>query len=223
MPRLLVTALAAAAVLATPALSGAAAPAPAPQIVDPSGDAVGSQAALDIVSVKFGTTGTTSVVKKGKKKITVYTPTKLVVTETLAAPPSTTQSVRYRIQADIDGCGSFDLFYVNAATGPDGSLFLSCPDGGADPTAGGTLITTTPKIAGNVLTWDFSLKALPTEIKVGSVVSGFKAYTDVADPVLGLFGTGDGASALLNMPVDDPSNAKAVADAASGTAVWKIG
>jgi hypothetical protein len=220
MPRLLVTALAAAAVLATPALSGAAAP--APQIVDPSGDAVGSQASLDIVSVKFSTTGTTSVVKKGKKKITVYTPTKLVVTETLAAAPSATQSVRYRIQADIDGCGSFDLLYVNAATGPDGSLFLSCPDGGSDPTAGGTLITTTPKIAGSVMTWEFSLKMLPAEIKVGSAVSGFKAYTDVADPVFGLFGTGDGASALLNLP-GDPSNAKAVADAASGTAVWKIG
>jgi hypothetical protein len=220
MPRLLVTALAAAAVLATPALSGAAAPAP-PQIVDPSGDAVGSQTALDIVSVKFSTTGTTSVVKKGKKKITVYTPTKLVVTETLAAAPSTTQSARYRIQAEIDGCGGFDLIYANAADGPVGSLWLDCP-AGADPTSGGTLTNVTPKISGSTLTWEFSLKSLPAEVKVGSAVSSFKAYTDLADPVLGLIGTGDGASALLNVP-GDPSNAKAVVDSATGTAVWKIG
>jgi hypothetical protein len=222
MPRLLVPALAAAALLAAPAFAGTA-PAPAAQIVDPSGDAVGSQTAMDIVSVRFSTTGTTTVKTVGKKKITTYTPTKLVVTETLAAAPSATQSVRYRIQANIDGCGSFDLLYVNAASGPDGSLFLSCPDGGSDPTAGGTLITTTPKIAGNVLEWSFSLKALPAEIKVGSVVSGFTAYTDLADPVFGLVGTGDGASALLNPPTGDPTNAKAVFDAASGTGTWKIG
>ncbi|MDQ1710791.1 MAG: hypothetical protein QOE45_241 [Frankiaceae bacterium] len=221
MPRLLVTALAAAAVLATPVLAGAA-PAPAPQIVDPSGDAVGTQSSLDIVSVKFSTTGTTTVIKKGKKKITVYTPTKLVVTETLAAAPSTQAPTRYRIQAEIDGCGSLDLIYANGADGPVGSLWLDCPEGDAsDPLSGGTLLDVTPKIKGNALTWEFSLKSLPKQVKVGSVISGFRAYTDAADPLTGLIGTGDGASALLNLPTD-PTNGKAVVDSGSGTAVWKI-
>ena len=223
MSRRLAAALAAATVLTAPVFATAAPP--APQIVDAKGDAVGGQAALDIVSVRFSTTGTTTVTKVGKKKKTTYTPTKLVITETLGAAPSTQAGARYVISALIDGCGGIDIYYVNGADGPTGSVWLDCPEG-ASATEGGTLIDMTPKVAGSTMTWELPLKMLPKEARVGAVVSDFRAYNDIGDPVFGLLGTGDGASMALNfeaLDMDDPTRGVAAADSAAGSGTWKIG
>lgn len=225
MYRRLAAALTAATVLTAPVFATAAPP--APQIVDPSGDAVGGQAALDITSVRFSTSGTTTVTKVGKKKVkkTTYTPTKLVITQTLAAAPSTQAGARYVINADIAGCGGIDVYYVNGAEGPTGNVWLDCPEG-SGAADGGTLIDMTPKIAGSTMTWELPLKMLPKEARVGALVSGFQAYTDIGDPVFGLLGTGDGASMLLNfdaLDLEDPTNGVAVGDFASGSGTWKIG
>lgn len=213
-------AFAAATVLVSPVLATAAAP--APQIADPSGDAAGGQGALDIVSVRFSTTGTTTVTKvRGKKKVT-YTPNKLVITETLAAAPSTTPGVRYRIEADVAGCGQFDLYYVNGADAPVGTLWYDCPEG-SGPADGGTLIDLLPKVSGSTLTWTIALKALPKGTGAGATYSGFRAFTDVGDPVTGILGTGDGLSNVLVLGESDPTSGVAVADVATGAGAWKVG
>ena len=223
MHRRLAAALGAAAIAVAPQLATAA-PAPAPQITDATGDAVGAQASLDIVSVRFSTTGTTTVTTtgKGKKKrtVTTYTPTKLVITETLAAAPSTQPGTRYRVEATIDGCGQLDVYYTNGAEGPLGSVWLDCPEGALGES--GTLLDVFPRISGSTLTWELPLKMLPREVRVGSVLSEFRAYTDLGDPVIGILGTGEGASNALIVP-GDPTVGLAVADLATGTATWKLG
>ncbi len=219
MSRRLFAAFAAATVLAAPVVATAAPP--APQITDPSGDAAGGQAALDIVSVRFSTTGTTSVTKVGKKKKVTYTPSKLVITETLGAAPSTTPGVRYRVEAEVAGCGQFDLYYVNGSDAPVGSLWYDCPEG-TGPTDGGTLIDLLPKVSGSTLTWTIGLKALPAGTRAGATMSNFRAFTDVGDPVTGILGTGDGASNVLIFG-DDPTSGVAVADVATGSGSWKVG
>lgn len=215
--RLAAAALVAAAAFAASVPSHAA---PAPQITDASGDAVGGQAALDIVTVRFSTTGLTTVTKVRGKRVTTYTPTKLVVTQTLAGAPSTTLGTRYRIEATVDGCGQFDIYYVNGASGPTGSAWFDCPEGGLGES--GTLLDVVPKISGSTMTWELPLKTLPREVKVGSVLSAFRAYTDLGDPLTGILGTGEGAANLLVIP-NDPTVGVAVADVATGTGVWKIG
>lgn len=216
MSRRIAAALAAAVALA----AGPATAAPVPQIKDATGDAVGGQAALDIVTVQFATTGTTTVTKVRGKRVTRYTPTKLVVTQTLAAAPSTAMGTRYRVEAEIGGCGQFDIYYVNGSSGPVGNVWFDCPEGNLGES--GTLLQVLPKISGATMTWEFPLKMLPREVKVGSVMSEFRAYTDLGDPATGIIGTGEGAANLLLIP-GDPTVGVAVADVATGTAVWKIG
>lgn len=213
----------AAAVLAATAAFAVSVPshaAPAPQIKDATGDAAGGQAALDIVTVRFSTSGTTTVTKVRGKRVTTYTPTKLVVTQTLAAAPSTATGTRYRIEATVDGCGQFDIYYVNGSSGPVGNVWFDCPEGALGES--GTLLDVVPKISGATMTWELPLKALPREVKAGSVLSGFRAFTDLGDPVTGILGTGDGAANLLIVP-DDPTVGVAVADVATGSGSWKIG
>ena len=216
MPRRL-AALAAAAVLCLPAFASGA-PA-APQITDATGDAIGMQAALDIVSVRFATTGTTTRTKVGKKVKTTYTPTKLVVTKTLAAAPSTTDLTRYRIEAFIDGCGYLDIYYVTGDA-PAGNVWLDCPEG--EGLEGGSLFDIMPKTVGKTLVWELGLKMLPKEARVGAVMSEFRAFTDVGDPVTAIIGTGEGAGNVLIIP-DDPTIGLAVFDVATGSGSWKIG
>lgn len=220
MSRRLVAALAAAAVVAAPSVSTAA-PKPAPQIVDAKGDAAGAQASLDISTVLFTTSGVTTVTRVGKKRKTTYTPTKLVVVETLGAAPNTTPGIRYRIEAEIAGCGQFDIYYVNGESGTTGYVWVDCPESDAVG-EGGTLIELSPKVGATTLTWEIPLKALTKDVKVGAVVSGFRAFTDIGDPVTGILGTGDGLSNALVIG-DDPSSGVVVADVATGNGAWKIG
>ena len=181
-------------VLAVMAAPGLAAPKAAPQISDPKGDSLAGQAALDIVSVLYATTGTGS----GKG----YQPKKLVVTLTLAGPPSTTGVVTYRVVADTDGCGLIDLRWApgnatGTVIGDTYAKFGSCAEA----------IFFFPKVQGSVVTFEVGLKV--AGIDRGTVFSDFVARVDASDPAVAEFGTG-------NTP------AAGVGDSATGDGTWIV-
>lgn len=221
MPRRLATAaLFAAVVVTAPVLATAAPVRPVPQIVDATGDAVAGQTSMDIASVLFKTTGVTKIVRVGKKWKTTYTPTKLVVVQTLVTPPPTTIGVRFRVEAFISGCGSVDVYYTIGARGPVGYVAFECPRRD-DPTKTGTVRELLPRVVGQTLTWEMPFDQLPAQVKVGAKVSRFRAFSDVGDPVFGLLGTGDGAENVG--PDHSAGSGVAVADVAVGDGEWRLG
>jgi hypothetical protein len=178
----LAPALAALAVLA-PSVHAAA---PAPQVVDPSGDAnaganepgtsdtalpAGNQAYADVVSVLWQTTKKTTVVKK--KKVT--TVTGFTVTATLSGPPAppTGTTVVYRMLGATPACGFFGVAYYTSKgsdpTQPQSAIRDNC--NGTD-----TRLTpiALPVIAGNTITWTVPMTAIPkdTKVKLGSKITG---------------------------------------------------
>ena len=193
--------------------SHAAAPAPAPQVVDPAGDEYSGQAGEDIVSIVWSTTGTTTVTKKGKKKITTYTPKNLVATMNLSDAPDTRPGIRYVVNAASD-CGDLDLTVVHDPTGavvPSG--YTACGDGAiVDPE-----VTFGPKS----VVWTIPLGLLP--FKVGSTLSAFDGYVDASEFVLGIMGPGDAVSVGIVGDRTLPVHGAAVADFAKGDTTWKIG
>ena len=171
-----------------------AAPKPVPQISDPKGDSLAGQAPLDIVSVLYSTSGTGT----GKG----YLPKKLIVTLTLAGPPSTAGVVTYRVIADTDGCGLIDFRgapgnATGTVIGDTYARFGSCAEA----------IFFFPKVQGSVVTFEVGLKV--AGIDRGTVFSDFLARVDVSDPVLAEVGTG-------NTP------AAGVCDSATGDGTWIV-
>lgn len=160
----------------------------APQVSDPSGDATGGQASTDILSATYSTTGVTTVAKVRGKTVKTYKPKVLVATLTLAAPPSKTTGMKYELNAQVDGCGSFGYSYTPGAATGDSALFMSCP-AGASATSGGTLIVPDTTFLGNSIVWSVPLNAMPAEVKLGSAFSSFAAATDLAEPITGVIGT----------------------------------
>jgi hypothetical protein len=77
-----------------------------------------------------------------------------------------------------------------AVVGP-GTVFMEC--GSAPDETGSTATLLTPKVTavGDTITWFLPLKTLPKEIKAGSVITDFAAFTDVVEPVLGSLGTSE--------------------------------
>jgi hypothetical protein len=182
-----------------------------PQLVDAAGDALAGQKNSDILAGRFSTVGevVTKVVRG--KKVTTYTPKKLVATMTLAAPPSTQKGWTYNLTADIAGCGSVNFAYSPGAAVAGGSaFFFGCGDPSTVPgdSTPSSLITLDPEVKGNTITWDLGLKAMPREIKVGSKFSNFGAVVDVNEPVFGIVGPGVFGVHL---------------DSGSGSGVWKLG
>lgn len=194
----LAVAIAAAAVLS---LTSAGHAAPAPQVKDPTGDALAAQAASDIVSVTYSTTGK----KVGRK----YVADTLVIAMKLAAAPHTSGGTYlYYTRAEVSDCGSFETRYSPGASSGSGSFFLACGSQNNAATGTSTLIQTNPKVTGSVITWSMKLRALPREIKVGSQWSALSAYTDVVEPFTGILGPG-----AFGLPLDS----------ASSTKTWKLG
>jgi hypothetical protein len=194
--------LAAVAAVALSAGAGHAA-APKPQIVDAAGDAVGMQGTTDITSAVWSTTGDTVVTKVRGKKVTTYTPKKLVATLNLAAAPTANPPLAYEVSADVAGCGEVRFTYTpGTAFGSvlgDSSLWLDC---GSEPDETGSTLTLIPgietKLGPKSIAWTVSIKTLPKEVRVGSKWAGFRAAVDVVEPVAGLYGTN-----LLGTPVDE--------------------
>lgn len=162
-------------------------------IVDPSGDAVGGQAALDITGVDFHMTTTdvvtTTVVKGKKKTVVTKKPKDLVVTMSLVGAPAVSPGISYQIGAETD-CGHLFVYsYFSAeAAGPAHSFqFSLC--GGEDPTStdGEANFSVDPvvTVSGTKLVYTVSAKALPREISMKSVFTELLAYTAVTEPVIG--------------------------------------
>lgn len=178
--------------------SGASAAAPGPLTLtytDPAGDAIPT-AAYDITSVTATTTGkvTTSRVNgkgkgKGKAKgdtITTYTPEALVLSMTLAAAPSSLPGTLYEIDAMTSKCGRMYLYYT---PGVDGSgALVGC---GSEPSATGstaTSIPVEPTVKDKTITWTLPFDALPRELKPGTSITAFEAFSTQVDPVTGVVG-----------------------------------
>lgn len=204
------------AVLAAVALSavpGHAAPTKKPQIVDPASDALGGQAGTEITSVLWTTSGETVTTKVRGKKVTTYTPRRLVVTMNLAGAPMTSAPFSYETSAEVAGCGTVRFVYtpgtVYSQLVSDKFLWYDCGPGDAISGPGLTLVPgVSTKIGPKSITWEYALKAFGKAVKVGAPVTTFAAAVHVVDPVIGLQGTPD-----TGTPVDG----------AASNVVWKLG
>lgn len=170
-------------------------------------------AGVDIVSVTYATQGTTSTSKVRGRTVRTYTPTHLVVTLALADAPVDAPGVRYKVEATVDGCGSFSVAYAPNTVyanllGP-ATLFLGC--GGADPVGGeGQVLFPKFAVEGSRLVWTTSLKLLPKNVRAGAVFTGHNASVDIVEPVVGVQGS-------------EETGGPALVDTAASPATWKLG
>lgn len=144
--------------------------APVPETATP-----GQVAGADILSVSYGSTFTSKVVK-GK---TTYTVTGLKVVMTLAAPPQ--GNVIFRATPVVGECTTFSLTYSKFLDGKESSgLRDNCPgftpglptDGYEDVGVDSCVVT------GSTITWTMRTgKSLPSVIKPGAVFSKLSGHT----------------------------------------------
>jgi hypothetical protein len=148
---------------------------------DPKGDNVSPGAGSDIAGVTFTTTGTGS----GKS----YAPKNLVITLSLAGPPTTDGTTIYQVGADLAGCGDFYVSIVPGSPVLDPSFnYADCGSPADELGSEGTAFDAVPDIAGNNIVWTLPMKSLPAPVVRGTVFSALNAYTDFVDPVTGIFG-----------------------------------
>jgi hypothetical protein len=177
-----------------------AAPAKAPQVKDATGDAVTRQAGNDIVSATWTTTGSGS----GK----AYKPKQLVVSLTLAAPPSSTPTFTYEVEATTSTCGDVAFTYEPGTPYESVTGLNGWADWGDCLLADDSSIELlTPKVKGSTITWSFSLKASP--VKAGAVLTDFRARVDPSNPV-------------LPFPSSSQTGENGLVDSATGTGSWKV-
>lgn len=182
-------ALLAAAALAVTALHQPASAATKPLLSDPSGDAKLLGAGFDIVSADLRTTGTTK--KVGKK--TVYTPTYLVASLTLAGPPSQQLGSTFTLNASTSAChnGTFAWSYAPGSVLGDSPLYVTgcgtTNPGSSEPSefVAGCYLS----IAGNTITWKLKLTELGRDLPLKSTFFDVVAQSNVDEPVFNLFGT----------------------------------
>jgi hypothetical protein len=191
------------AAVAAVGLAAAASAAPAgPATVtfaDPAGDNVSPSGGQDITGVTWTTAGTGT----GKK----YVVKSLVLTLTLAAPPTTDGTTLYGVDANLTGCGDFYVNYMPGANLGDTFNWADCGGDGSDPTGGsGTSFEAVPEVKGNSIVWTLPIKSLPGEVKAGTSFSGLNALTDFVDPATGIIGSyGAGGPALEDTAATDKS------------------
>jgi hypothetical protein len=174
-----------------------------PQIKDPTGDAAGGQAGMDIVSVLFTTSGTGS----GKG----YVPKAFSVTMTLAGPVEAGPGLTYEVDATTSTCGDLSFTYepgtpYEKAIGPSGwAQWGSC----TNTTGDGGIELLSPTVAGNKITWEFGLRSIG--LKPGAVFKNFVARVDPSNPVIPYPSHGDAGMTGLGL-----------IDAASGSGSWTL-
>lgn len=177
------------AVAAVAAL-GAALPvsaAPAPQITDPTGDALTQEASADIVSALFRTEGSTT--KVGRKS--VYTPSKLLVDVTYAAAPSTDPHVAHVLTFNAPGCG---VVYLEVFMLGTWGVADCLPD---------TDFEVSYKINGNTLTYTLPFTVVGKQyFKPGSSLTDLVAYTAASEPTVGV----ESVEVVSSAPVAPPVN-----------------
>ena len=176
--------LATAAVTALVALALPSQAAPKPQVVDPKGDSLDTQAAHDVVSVLF-----TQTKKSGA-------PSGFTVAMTLAGPPSAVPGVNYELSMQTRNCGAFTINYtpnallLAATTGARTQVTMEC---GAPSEVDGspyTIIDVPPQVKGNVVTWTFKRKMFPKELAKGDAFSDMAVAVQHNEPVFGIVGPG---------------------------------
>jgi hypothetical protein len=173
-----------------------------PQIGDPRGDAVGGQSSADIRTVRF------EVVRSARD--VASTSPRLLVTMTLTDVASSNQSIRYVVNATVDGCGDVAFIAARTVTGLAGHIETSCSSTGVTPVV---------RADRNAVSWSVAMSRLLPAVRGGTVLWDFDAYVDVADPALGLVGSGD----LLHragMARMNPTHGFAVLDYAKGPGPW---
>lgn len=195
----LLTGLAAGALLAP--LAGAS----TPQIVDPQGDAVGGQAAQDILSVTWETTGSGSA-------------RELVVTIELDGAPAVTPGTSYLVQALDTPCGPFTMSVRWGALLPgpaaaagavtEGSYYYCGGPGDMNSTPGAGMFAVQYAISGDTVSLATSVAALPAALD-GGTFADLSAATAPADPLFGAngsyFGVAfDSASSSATFQVTNP-------------------
>ncbi len=169
--------------------SGAGAATAGPTVLtveDPKGDQL-STSDSDITSVAFTTTGKTTTTKVKGKSVTSYAPENLVVSMTLAAPPSALPGVLYQIDGSTSKCGAISLYYTADDSGS--GAYVGCgsePDAATGSTS--TTLDVLPVVKDATITWTMPFDSLPREIKPGTSISGIEAFATQADPVFGLIG-----------------------------------
>ena len=189
------TRLAAVLIAVLALLSAGPARASAFSYTDAEGDALDARASMDIVSVTYDI-----------RQVNKAGPPSLVVEMELAAPPEG-QLVSYETRAEAEGCGYFTSSFApgtawSAATGSaPASYFMECgsPEDSTGSTA--TLIDAQFRIDGNTLRWAVALDSIPKELRGGTTFTEMSAYTQVAEPVMGIFGSGSD----LPLPMDEAS------------------
>jgi hypothetical protein len=197
--RLIRPALVLAAAVAVGVAGAASAGSVGPKTVtfsDPAGDNVSPGGGLDIT----GVTWTTAGAGKGKK----YVAKSLVLTLTLAAPPTTDGTTLYGVDGSLAGCGDFYVNFMPGAQLGDTFNYANCGGDPASATGSGTSFDGAPEVKGNSIVWTLPLKSLPGDVKVGSSFSGLNALTDFVDPVTGIIGSyGAGGPALEDTATTD--------------------
>ena len=161
------------AVLAAVASPGHAAPFDYRDLKD---DALLPEPGLDIVLVKYETTGAGA----GRR----YVPKNLVVTVTAAGPIVRAAGVTYVMTAETSTCGELKLQYSDGtakavATGFPATAFAEC---GTDASA--SVLDPVAKVNGATLTLTLPLAALPPELVRGTKLTEFRTTTEVRDPVV---------------------------------------
>jgi hypothetical protein len=183
-----------------------------PQVVDKRGDSVGNQGTADVVSAWWHTTGETTTTKSHGRKVTTYTPKKLVVTLSLAAAPTQSAPFDYETSAQVAGCGTVRFMYtpgtVFGQVLGNGTAWIDCGDE-TDPTGSNLMLIDNVDVAigAKSVTWTVSLKSFPKHVRVGSKLSSFAAAVHVVDPVEGADGTTDTGTPL---------------DEGAGTGTWVL-
>jgi hypothetical protein len=176
-------------VLATTASAGGPAAPNVLTFTDPAGDHVPTDDGNDILSVTYTTSGVIAPKGPGKgrgKGNQAYTPKALVVTMTLAGPPSAVPGTLYEIDAVTSGCGDLLLYFTPGVDGSGGLV-----DCGSEPDATGSTTTSLdvePEVQGSTVTWTLPFSMLPKEVGVGSTISEFAAYSTQTDPATGVVG-----------------------------------
>jgi len=166
---------------------------------DKAGDNTSPSKAQDITGVTFTTTG-----KVARKK---YVPTSLVITVTLSAPPSADGTTIYEVAFDQPGCGNVYLSVVPGSAVLDPSYNSADCGSAPDATTGSTSTSfaAEPETRGSSLVWTVPLSSLPAPAKVGTKFTALNAFTDLVDPVFGIFGPGLVTGPLYDTAATDTS------------------
>ncbi len=192
------------ALLAVPALLMSVAPPGSAaisknQIVDRKGDSLGGVGSLDLLSVRFSTQG----LGRGR----TYVPKKLVVTMTLAEPPTGTGDVDYVIKAFSSDCGTVEISWApgNASGAVVGDTYATF--GRCLTTADSNHIFLPAKVSGTTATWVFALSQIG--MTRGSLLRDFRADVHFVEPAMAVIGT-------------DFTDEEGLGDTAVGIGSWRV-